>query len=91
MTQPPNTPLNADDELRRKISKMCEGIAAGYHGEDGIDYIMQLILADRKKHELQARMDELRSLQRAFWVLGKGQLESRINELKQELSAREAK
>ena len=40
-----------DDELRRKISKMCEGIAAGYHGEDGIDYIMQLIKIRDKKLE----------------------------------------
>ena len=61
MTNPTNKP-SGDDELRGKISKMCEGIAAGYHGEDGIDHIMQLIQADRKKHELQARIDELKTL-----------------------------
>ena len=62
------TPTEQDEELRKKISKMCEGIAAGYHGEDGIDYIMQLITADRKRVELEARIDETRTNIQAHYV-----------------------
>lgn len=52
------TPTEQDEKLREKISKTCEGIATGYHGEDGIDYIMQLITADRKRVALEARIEE---------------------------------
>ena len=48
-----NTP--EDTELRRKISKMIEGISAGYHGEDGIDYIMSLITLHTEKRELDTQ------------------------------------
>ena len=53
-----NTP--EDTELRRKISKMIEGISAGYHGEDGIDYIMNLITLHTQEAERVARIDELK-------------------------------
>jgi hypothetical protein len=38
-----------DTELRNKIRKMVEGISVGYHGEDGIDYIMNLITLHTKE------------------------------------------
>ena len=49
-----------DTELRRKISKMIEGISAGYHGEDGIDYIMSLITL----HTQKAVIAELKKVER---------------------------
>jgi hypothetical protein len=48
-----------DNELRENISAVCEGMCAGYLGENGIDSIMQLITAERAKWEVEARIDEL--------------------------------
>ena len=83
-----NTPLNADDELRERVQDICDRIRAGLLPPTGAGAIMQLILADRKKHELQARLEEY---QQGLLVgaspefIGKPMAEERIAELKQEL------
>lgn len=60
--------LNADDELRKEILNLppfcgSECLTCLEDSED----IMQLIAADRKKHELQARIDE----NEAWYALGR--------------------
>ena len=63
-----NTPLNTDDELREAINQRFDVVTTqGHHQSCGeyqtaVDDIMRLILTDRKKHELQARIDELTKL-----------------------------
>ena len=59
-----NTPLNTDDELREAINQRFDVVTTqGHHQSCGeyqtaVDDIMRLILTDRKKHELQARIKE---------------------------------
>lgn len=62
-----NTPLNADDELEKNILYIIE---AHFKPSDNslmplnaTKRVMQIILANRKKHELQARIDENRACQ----------------------------
>lgn len=50
-----NTPLNADDELQEKVAEL---IAKDLFYDEKLDEFMQLILADRKKYELHARLSE---------------------------------
>ena len=67
-----NTPLNADDELRDNLwhyMGLCPGAEHSPCIFDGnvspgqqFERIMEFILADRKKHELQARIDELSAI-----------------------------
>ena len=61
-----NTPLNADDELEKNILYIIE---AHFKPSDNslmplnaTKRVMQIILANRKKHELQARIDEINYL-----------------------------
>ena len=64
-----NTPLNADDELRKDIEHLILAWSSETTGEPRerlapdaltlVDRFSNFILADRKKHELQARIDEL--------------------------------
>ena len=68
----PSKPLNADDELREEIDDILQQVGNYWYcvakettdtrtmseGE-ALDKIMQLILADRKKHELQARCEAM--------------------------------
>ena len=54
-----NTPLNADDELRNRIYNEVKRWMTPNESLRFIDDFMPIILADRKKHELQARIDEV--------------------------------
>ena len=87
-------PLNADDELREEIDDILQQVGNYWYcvakettdtrtmseGE-ALDKIMQLILADRKKHELQAIIKELEWAKTAsVW-----NIDVRVAELKQEL------
>ena len=47
-----NIPLNADDELRRHCDSL--GVPSLW-----CDKLIDIVEADRKKHELQARIDEI--------------------------------
>ena len=90
-----NTPLNADDELRNFIHDWLVGEyepSTGVHLIN-VDKLMQRILADRKKHELEARIDEnnmyIRELTRHYFPSGPSephiplvQFHERIAELK---------
>ena len=51
--------FNVDDELRDKVQDICDRVGAGLLPPNGAGAIMKLILADRKKHELQARLNEV--------------------------------
>lgn len=57
-----NTPLNADDELRRDIALLFnrQSNANAKSRSETISDAMDIVLADRKKHELQARIASLR-------------------------------
>ena len=89
-----NTPLNADAELRRYIIQeivhmVAIGIKTGGFNDWSVgNMIADKVLADRKKHELQARLEEY---QQGLLVgaspefIGKPMTEERIAELKQEL------
>lgn len=58
MNQPPNTPLNADDELDNLLGP-CLAFILGPDDESCLHCErVEAVLADRKKHELQARIDE---------------------------------
>ena len=74
--------LNADDELRLHVHGLVAMVSAGYAvASQATDDIMKLILADRKKHELQAALKELKWAKTAsVW-----NIEVRISELEQEL------
>lgn len=50
---------NGDEKLREKIQDICDRIHAGLLPPTGAMAIMKLIQADRKQHELEARIDEL--------------------------------
>lgn len=64
-----NTPLNAGDELRENLwhyMGLCPGTEHSpcifevyISPEQQFEGVMEFIIADRKKHELQARIDEL--------------------------------
>ena len=61
-----NTPLNADDKLREAINQRFDVVTTqGHHQSCGeyqtaVDDIMQLITADRKRVELEARIYEIK-------------------------------
>ena len=87
-------PLNVDDELRLHVHGLVAMVSAGYAvASQATDDIMKLILADRKKHELQARIDELSHVSHPARTskqqhLGLDYLvEDRLKELKQGLRA----
>lgn len=88
-----NTPFNADDELRNFIHNWVVGEYEPRIGGNIIntDKLMQRILADRKKHELQARIDELGSLipDGNICIYG-SEIDVRIAELSQTLKELEA-
>ena len=89
------TALNADDELRLQVHGAVASVAAGFIiSVQAKDEIMQLVLADRKKHELQARIDELNSLPHRSVTALTGSVDQsviyeRLDELKQELESYE--
>ena len=90
-----NTPLNADDELKTKASdssseagypiipelyEYCLGAGLELSNYQAVE-LTKLILADRKKHELQARIGELGWAKTAsVW-----NIDVRVAELEQEL------
>ena len=89
-------PLNADDKLQERVQDICDRVGAGLLPPTGAGAIMQLILADRKKHELQARIEEnsmyIKEVTRHYFPSGPSephiplvQFHERIAELKQEL------
>ena len=90
-----NKPLNTDDEIRSLIQQKCEQIAlkcGNYTTEAFIPEYRQIynaILADRKKHELQARIDELEKYRKHYNDDWDGYADTRIAELKQELESYE--
>lgn len=55
-----NTPLNADDELLTKMRRLGEKYYGNELYGEHLQYqheLQKLLLADRKKHELQARIE----------------------------------
>ena len=83
-----NTPLNADDELREELRELTEDI----YNEEHYDELMRVIISDRKKHELQAKIYELNSLPHRSVTALTGSVDQsviyeRIDELKKELSS----
>lgn len=84
------TPTEQDKELREAITKIVE---AEYKSPnympavERIDYIMQLITADRKRVALEARIEEVGRIIERVWGLDYGEetekyLSVRIAELK---------
>lgn len=60
-----NTPLNADGELLNELRMLyARRISSNFSIAEYLLEMRQLILADRKKHELQARIDELVDMHR---------------------------
>lgn len=50
--------VTTDDELRKSLGQIIDEHSWEGVQEYGIEKIVQLIIADRKKHELDARIDE---------------------------------
>lgn len=53
---------NGDEKLREKVQDICDRVGAGLLPPTGAGAIMQLILADRKQHELDARIDTINEM-----------------------------
>ena len=72
-------PLSVDEELKQHCDSL--GVPSLWY-----DRLIEIVLTDRKKHELQARIDELENNKwlpnEAKWI---EQEADRIAELKQEL------
>ena len=85
------TPLNADDELRKAFVALLEGIDVTAEPDSFfISECLEIVAADRKKHELQARIDELGQVPELKWdnhnhCLDPHHRTDRLYELKQEL------
>ena len=89
-----HTPLNADDELFCELRMLYKRrISSNLSLADYLLEMRQLILANRKKHELQARIDEMdvALAEVTHWSIDNadsaihGYGEYRIDKLKQEL------
>ena len=81
-----NTPLNADDELRRHCDSL--GVPSLWY-----DKLIDIVEADRKRGALEARIDELKKIEIGgdnIWTVNSGTdtamlIEERIAELKAQL------
>lgn len=76
------TPTEQDKELHEAVSEL--GYMCPADSSD-VRHLMQLILADRKKYELQARFDEVKRLNTCTDATIRTRLVKRQAELKQEL------
>ena len=90
------TPTQQDKELREKINHRFDSVCAEGHQQScgeyqtAVDDVMQLIIADRKRVALAARIDELKKIEIGgdnIWTVNSGTdtamlIEERIAELK---------
>ncbi|WP_192378792.1 hypothetical protein [Rhodococcus rhodochrous] len=83
--QSQDTPLNADDELRNRIYNEVKLWMTPNESLRFIDDFMPIILADRKKHALQAGISELEAAADSLRSFGvKELIDGRIAELERQ-------